>query len=624
MRVYLKLGDGAVRNLELEGEDTIAAVREKVAAVSGVHPEHQRIIYADPERGATELRDDAATVASFGIQMQADLRLGERPPPRVVEMNVGGTTHTTLLATLREVEGSRLDKMFDGVGASARATSSAAGSAAGPRRHVKRRPKVQDLVQLASSATSSAASSTTSNTASSTTSDAASSAMIGAAGGGLHHTTAGNNGPHAHAAASDPERRTATPPRPARLRPAQGELEPEVTRELRGMRHATAVPPSGRCWIASMIAQTDPDVPAEALDRLAATAWERCGLTQIPGSEWEFARIGAHVGARSARIMMVPGEAIWGVRLSARKPGTDDAAYRYALIRQVEPTHCCPLGPDRRTWSWSELREIAASYGMPIVSDNEGAWPAAADTPSLRKRRRTADRPRKDTLLAAARKIRTAIELEYHPNDVESHRQQRRQRQRQQRAAEDDDSSTAHPPHTHRTPTAHPTNPTHTRRTPGANLAESHRQQQRQRQRQQRAAEDDGSSTAHPPHTHRTPTAHPTHPTHTRRTPDANLADSPQQRQQRQPLRQRVDERRGEREDEDDDTWEEWVEKWEDEREREKEARIAVAATAAAAATAIDTCQIAQTGTQRVPYGDQSYITDGNAHCASTRVGKSR
>ena len=120
MRVYLKLGDGAVRNLELEGEDTIAAVREKVAAVSGVHPEHQRIIYADPERGATELRDDAATVASFGIQMQADLRLGERPPPRVVEMNVGGTTHTTLLATLREVEGSRLDKMFDGVGASAR------------------------------------------------------------------------------------------------------------------------------------------------------------------------------------------------------------------------------------------------------------------------------------------------------------------------------------------------------------------------------------------------------------------------------------------------------------------------------------------------------------------------
>ena len=119
MRVYLKLGDGAVRNLELEGEDTIAVVREKVAAVSGVHPEHQRIIYADPERGATELHDDAATVASYGIQMQADLRLGERPPPRVVELNVGGTAHTTLLATLREVEGSRLDKMFDGVGASA-------------------------------------------------------------------------------------------------------------------------------------------------------------------------------------------------------------------------------------------------------------------------------------------------------------------------------------------------------------------------------------------------------------------------------------------------------------------------------------------------------------------------
>ena len=118
--MHLKLRDGAVRNLELEGEDTIAFVREKVAAVSGVHPEHQRIIYADPEGGATELRDDTTTVASYGIQMHADLRLGKRPPPRVVELNVGGTTHTTLLATLREVEGSRLDKMFDGVSASAR------------------------------------------------------------------------------------------------------------------------------------------------------------------------------------------------------------------------------------------------------------------------------------------------------------------------------------------------------------------------------------------------------------------------------------------------------------------------------------------------------------------------
>ena len=95
------------------------------------------------------------------------------------------------------------------------------------------------------------------------------------------------------------------------------------------------MPPSGRCWVASMIAQTDPDVPAARLDKAAAAAWDPCRLTHIPGSPQEHARIAAHVGARSARIMLIPGEPVYGMRLSAKKPGTIDEDYEYALLRQV-------------------------------------------------------------------------------------------------------------------------------------------------------------------------------------------------------------------------------------------------------------------------------------------------
>ena len=69
--------------------------------------------------------------------------------------------------------------------------------------------------------------------------------------------------------------------RPARARPEEGALEPEVDTALWTMSHATDVPPTGRCWVASMIAQTDPDVPASQLDRRARETWDACGLTRI-------------------------------------------------------------------------------------------------------------------------------------------------------------------------------------------------------------------------------------------------------------------------------------------------------------------------------------------------------
>lgn len=113
MHVILKLGsDGRVKDLELEGTDTIAEVRLKVAAVTGVHPEHQRLVLME---GDVELLDNTKTVAQHHIRKEAEIRLIARPAPRVISLNVGGSYHSTLLSTLRTVEGSRLDKMFDGL-----------------------------------------------------------------------------------------------------------------------------------------------------------------------------------------------------------------------------------------------------------------------------------------------------------------------------------------------------------------------------------------------------------------------------------------------------------------------------------------------------------------------------
>ena len=53
-------------------------------------------------------------------------------------------------------------------------------------------------------------------------------------------------------------------------------VHPEVQKELQHMQHATTVPPLGRCWVASMIAQTDPDIPSGRLDKEALRAWGPC------------------------------------------------------------------------------------------------------------------------------------------------------------------------------------------------------------------------------------------------------------------------------------------------------------------------------------------------------------
>jgi hypothetical protein len=94
MLVILKLPTGGMKNLELEGSDSIEAVRLQVAAQTQVHPEHQRLILMD---GDVELTDGKKTVADYGIRLESEIRLAPRPPPRVVDLTVGRPAHHAAL-----------------------------------------------------------------------------------------------------------------------------------------------------------------------------------------------------------------------------------------------------------------------------------------------------------------------------------------------------------------------------------------------------------------------------------------------------------------------------------------------------------------------------------------------
>ena len=88
MLIFLKLIDGRTKDLDLEGTDTIAVVRMKVAAVTNIHPEHQRLVLLD---GGIELLDDTSTVADHNIRLEAEIGMVAQPEPRIISLNVGGT-----------------------------------------------------------------------------------------------------------------------------------------------------------------------------------------------------------------------------------------------------------------------------------------------------------------------------------------------------------------------------------------------------------------------------------------------------------------------------------------------------------------------------------------------------
>ena len=114
MRVFIKWaqGGGDAGEAELSLDDSLELVRENVASVTGTHPTLQQLIF----RSVILRETDNKTVREYGIGIDDDLQLAVLPGPRVIMLNVGGDRVTTLLATLRKIEGSLLARMFDGLG----------------------------------------------------------------------------------------------------------------------------------------------------------------------------------------------------------------------------------------------------------------------------------------------------------------------------------------------------------------------------------------------------------------------------------------------------------------------------------------------------------------------------
>lgn len=112
MRVFVKwVRGGDAGTVDLDGGDSLELIRQKVAAVTNVHPSQQVLVF----RGAALRDGDAKSVREYGIDIDDDLRLSVLPGPRVVKLDVGGEKITTTLETLLKIEGSRLALMFDGL-----------------------------------------------------------------------------------------------------------------------------------------------------------------------------------------------------------------------------------------------------------------------------------------------------------------------------------------------------------------------------------------------------------------------------------------------------------------------------------------------------------------------------
>lgn len=113
MRVFIKwLGGADAGEVDLDGGDSVNTIRRKVAEkVRGAHPSLQLLVFG----GVALNEGDNKVVRDYGISIDDVLLLKLAPPPRIVNLNVGGKRFTTTVATLCKVEGSSLARMFDGL-----------------------------------------------------------------------------------------------------------------------------------------------------------------------------------------------------------------------------------------------------------------------------------------------------------------------------------------------------------------------------------------------------------------------------------------------------------------------------------------------------------------------------
>uniref|UniRef100_UPI0039E1FEA1 ubiquitin variant R10 n=1 Tax=synthetic construct TaxID=32630 RepID=UPI0039E1FEA1 len=72
MKIYVKLQDGTVIELEVEPSDTILEVKEKIYEKTGIPPEDQILIYKG------KVLEDSKTLADYNIQENDVLYLVRR------------------------------------------------------------------------------------------------------------------------------------------------------------------------------------------------------------------------------------------------------------------------------------------------------------------------------------------------------------------------------------------------------------------------------------------------------------------------------------------------------------------------------------------------------------------
>jgi hypothetical protein len=107
MQIFVAMPGGRVLALEVEDSIQVAALKEQVQlATASIPPERQRLMHGNKIGGEPHWLDDTRTLREYNIEREATLQLAVMPPPMVVELNVGGERHTTLLSTLCRVQGS--------------------------------------------------------------------------------------------------------------------------------------------------------------------------------------------------------------------------------------------------------------------------------------------------------------------------------------------------------------------------------------------------------------------------------------------------------------------------------------------------------------------------------------